>query len=141
VVRHQFFPRLALTVAAIAIAWTALSAGALAAAVVAITGVCTVAVGIALAAVAAIRRGLTGLAANGSGMCSGFSSEDAPGTDRTGGSPPLCEWLSDLFDRLAGKAPGAAPLTFGELRAAKVDLAMITTNLTHGRPLPLAVRG
>jgi predicted acylesterase/phospholipase RssA len=149
--RHQLFPRLALLLAAIATGWTATSAGPLAAVLVALTGLCTIAVGVALAAVAAVRTGLAGLAANGAGMCSGFRSDQSPeaeanaeanaGNEQTAATPPLCEWLADLFDELAGKPPGGAPLTFGELREKKIDLAMITTNLTHGRPYRLPLEG
>jgi predicted acylesterase/phospholipase RssA len=67
---------------------------------------------------------------NGYGFCNG-----APGE---GGALALTPWLTDLLDDLAGKPEGAAPVTFGELRAAGVELAMMTTNVTtrSARRLP-----
>ncbi len=61
-----------------------------------------------------------------------------------GGSDALTPWLYDLLQRLAGK-PRNAPLTFGDLWGADpsrkdIDLQMMTTCLTRGRPyrLPFA---
>ena len=51
--------------------------------------------------------------------------------------PALTPWLTDLLDDLAGLAPGGAPLTFGDLAQADVNLEMVTTSLTHGRPYQL----
>ncbi|HKE18581.1 MAG TPA: hypothetical protein VKB80_27075 [Kofleriaceae bacterium] len=148
--RHPFFPRLAIAVSVLAIAATALTGSVLATVAVVATAACAVAVGVALAAVAAVRAGLAGLAANGAGLCSGSAprgeadtepgrgGESSPGPGAGGDSAPaLCEWLTDLFDRLAGKRPGDPPLTFGELASKNIELAMITTNLTHGRPYRL----
>ncbi len=146
--RHPFFPRLAMAVSVLAIAATALTGATLATVAVVATAACTVAVGVALAAVAALRAGLAGLTANGAGLCSGAAPQSQTDTDlgraseprtsaRGESAPPLCEWLADLFDRLAGKRPGDPPLTFGELAGKNIELAMITTNLTHGRPYRL----
>jgi hypothetical protein len=51
----------------------------------------------------------------------------------------LTEWLSEEIDRVAGVD---APLTFGDLRSREVNVEMMTTNLTHGRPyrMPLESR-
>ena len=46
----------------------------------------------------------------------------------------LATWLADEVD---GVANVAQPLTFGDLRKAGVNLEMMTTNLTHGRPYRL----
>lgn len=46
----------------------------------------------------------------------------------------LAEWLADEIDAVAGVTQ---PLTFGDLRRAGVNLEMMTTNLTHGRPYRL----
>jgi predicted acylesterase/phospholipase RssA len=61
------------------------------------------------------------LPSNGFGVCRGVA---------------LTAFLSDLLARLSGKN---APLTFGDLWTAgeKIDLQMMTTNLTHGRPYRL----
>lgn len=77
------------------------------------------------------------------GLCTGF---------RRGAAheqPPLVNWLYGLFNRIAG-LPTGRPLTFRDLHEAPVggdvtktpnsiNLEMMTTNLTHGRPhrLPL----
>ncbi|HEX2120394.1 MAG TPA: patatin-like phospholipase family protein, partial [Thermoanaerobaculia bacterium] len=57
---------------------------------------------------------------NGFGLCSG--------------SGALTQWLDDRIRSVAGVD---RPLTFGELTAAGVNLEMMTTNLTHGRPYRL----
>jgi predicted acylesterase/phospholipase RssA len=51
----------------------------------------------------------------------------------------LTEWLTEEIDRVAGTE---TPLTFGDLRARDVNLEVMTTNLTHGRPyrMPLESR-
>jgi len=61
-----------------------------------------------------------------------------------GGSDALTPWLHDLLQRLAGK-PRHEPLTFGDLwgpdgSPKAIDLQMMTTCLTRGRPyrLPFA---
>jgi len=47
----------------------------------------------------------------------------------------LTPWLHELLQRLSGKTDG--PLTFGDLTADGIDLQMMTTSLTHGRPYRL----
>jgi predicted acylesterase/phospholipase RssA len=66
---------------------------------------------------------LKGMPKNGFGLCSGL---------RTPGSaaPGLTEWLTDVLDEIAAVPSG--PLTFGDLSAAGVELAMLTTDLTDG---------
>ena len=51
----------------------------------------------------------------------------------------LTDWLSDEIERVAGVD---TPLTFGDLRSREVNLEVMTTNLTHGRPyrMPLESR-
>lgn len=61
------------------------------------------------------------LAANHFGLCSGM-----------GGPAVLTEWLAAEINGIAGKEPNGAPLTFGELRAAGIQLAMLTTDLSSG---------
>jgi predicted acylesterase/phospholipase RssA len=87
------------------------------------------------------------------------------GPSATGGEPALTLWLYDLLQTLAGK-PGDSPLTFADLwgvplpaspdeltdtarqklkelgwNAAErtIDLQVMTTNLTNGRPMRLPV--
>ncbi len=71
------------------------------------------------------------------GICSGLREPDQRGL-------ALTEWLSDRLDEIAGlKRPGEeagqGPLTFGHLMGADpsapdINLAIMTTNLTAGRP-------
>jgi predicted acylesterase/phospholipase RssA len=51
----------------------------------------------------------------------------------------LTEWLSNEINAVAGVGQ---PLTFADLREKKLNLEVMTTNLTHGRPyrLPLETR-
>lgn len=74
---------------------------------------------------------------NDYGLCSGLRQ---PGR----ADPGNTDWLADLIDDLAGRDPRKdPPLTFGDLAAApdggrpKIDLRMMTTNLTLRRPYSL----
>ena len=64
---------------------------------------------------------------NGWGVCSGMTEQSR------GKSQALVPWLSTYLDNLAGKRTGE-PLTFGDLEKRGIDLRMITTNLTNGKP-------
>jgi len=87
------------------------------------------------------RKLTTAVPRNGFGICSGFVNSKA-------GKPlSLTPWLSRLVNQLAGMAEQGPPLTFGHLwqqtksdDERKINLQMLTTNLTHGRPyrLPFA---
>jgi hypothetical protein len=83
----------------------------------------------------------TMLARNGFGLCPGFSRDRRPGS-----APALTEWLADYLDEIAGKHDPFEPLTFGDLWGAgrggdvdhrAINLEMVTTNLSHGRPYRL----
>lgn len=75
----------------------------------------------------AIIQRASSIPANGWGVCSGM-------TERSDGKvPALVPWLSGYLDNLAGKSAGE-PLTFGDLENRGINLRMITTNLTNGRP-------
>ena len=68
------------------------------------------------------------------GICSGNA---PPGP---GEGPSLTEWVADTIDRIAGRDPATdPPLTFGDLWGddpeTGVNLQMMTTNLTQGRPM------
>ncbi len=70
------------------------------------------------------------------GVCTGYvPAEKARGT-------PLTTWLMETIDRIAGRDPAMdPPLTFGDLRrvpedrGGDINLEMMTTNLTQGRPM------
>lgn len=72
------------------------------------------------------------------GLCKGYG---AKGDEEP---LPLTPWLSRLINRAAGLAETGPPLTFGQLwgtddpkQERKINLQMMTTNLTHGRPYRL----
>jgi predicted acylesterase/phospholipase RssA len=99
---------------------------------------------IVAAAIVAARSVPALLRRNRFGLCSGYA-PSAPA-----GEPPLTNWLSGLLNAVAGKAADA-PLTFGDLWNAPqaddpiqseraINLEMMTTNLTHGRPYSLPFR-
>jgi predicted acylesterase/phospholipase RssA len=107
-----------------------------------------VAVGGALAgaALAVGFRAAVSLPANMYGLCSGMPNGDTPGQP-----PPLTAWFTDYLDDLAGRpiGPEAEPLTFGDLWQTTgdepiservINLEMMTTCITHGRPYRLPFR-
>jgi len=71
---------------------------------------------------------------NSFGLTRGFI-EESKNSDE-----PLTEWLADTIDKVAGrKKDPSEPLTFGNLENSEtgqhdINLRMITTNLTWGRP-------
>ncbi len=102
--------------------------------------------GIAALMVRFASSAVAAFAEEGYGLCTGFNPSPAP--DR----PPLTNWLGDVLNDLAGKS-AEEPLTFGDLWTAPqepdklvtpkaINLQLMTTNLTHGRPyiLPFAPR-
>ena len=76
---------------------------------------------------------------NGYGVVAGSSSYD--------GKDSLSDWLADTIDTLAGRPNDGPPLTFGDLWRGPdgtgtpldphVNLEMLTTNVTQGRPMRL----
>jgi predicted acylesterase/phospholipase RssA len=102
-----------------------------------VIGVIALVVGPYIAALASAAWRLWGLPSHYFGLC--------PGNDRDGKAtkPPLTRWLANLIDELAGRSP-QEPLTFGDLRSLPapdgqegVNLQMMTTNLSQGRPYSL----
>ncbi len=90
-----------------------------------------------------VRKLSAAIAENGYGLCSGFIQRR-----RSNSPPPLTEWLADMLDEVAGKSDPNTPLTFGDLwnapspapsepNSRTINLQMITTSLTHGRPYQL----
>ena len=84
------------------------------------------------------------VAANGFGLCSGMGLDAKERVDTTRPST-LTPWLTDTFDAIAGNV-GPDPLTFGDLRCAprlpgiradepSIDLRIMATNMTFGRPM------
>jgi predicted acylesterase/phospholipase RssA len=111
-----------------------------------------VATGVAGAVAGLILRGWRALPENGYGICSGMSDRRRKRSDVA----PLTEWLTDKINDLAGLKRTDPPLSFGDLWGASaveafdhlettaaardlrsIDLRMMTTNVTHGRPMSL----
>ncbi len=67
----------------------------------------------------------------GYGLCSGMSTS-------TSGPPALAGWFDSLLSDISGK-PADQPLTFGDLQSNGVQLRMMTTCATHGRPYGLPI--
>jgi predicted acylesterase/phospholipase RssA len=97
---------------------------------------------IVLAIAAAVLRVVTlilrDLPTNRFGLCSGMPSkgDKAP-------AEALTVWLADYVDKLSGQQAlfeGKKPLTFGDLKKHGIDLQMMTTCLTLGRPFRLPFR-
>jgi predicted acylesterase/phospholipase RssA len=100
-------------------------------------------VGFVLAAYWAVKRlfrnSTDALAGNMFGICSGMQGGD--GTKELALTP----WLTEFFDRVAGKDPAGGPLTFGDLWGPDhdnrdINLEMVTTCVSHGRPYRLPFR-
>ena len=138
--------------------------GAAGPAVVAVLGWLALAAGVLVAAAAVHLRALrTAVPRNLYGVCSGMPaggptgdrSADGERVDDGRGSEQsarvLTPWITDLLDEAAGLPPGSGPLLFGHLWAgpgaaplpgldeappdAAVRLQVVTTSVTHGRPV------
>lgn len=72
------------------------------------------------------RTVLVDVAANNFGLCSGLGEKPEV--------PALTEWLHGFLQDAAGQAE---PITFGDLQEHDINLKMMTTNLSQGRPMPL----
>lgn len=85
---------------------------------------------------------------NGYGLCSGVTDSSAPKPDRS--AEPLTQWLTGFLNETAGFDPAGRPLTFSDLwgtgesdpekASRRINLEMMTTNLTHRRPYRLPFR-
>jgi predicted acylesterase/phospholipase RssA len=103
-------------------------------------GVLMVICGMACAAAALLWTALETIPGNFFGICRGSAGRSPTSPE------PLTDWLTSYLNRVAGKDHGADPLTFGELWNAPgkldqndpkercINLEVMTTNLTHGRP-------
>ena len=63
------------------------------------------------------------------GICSGYAQGAA--------EPALTQWLTEIVDQLAGVDGAAGTITFGDLAKKDINLSLMTTDLTHGRPYRL----
>jgi hypothetical protein len=95
---------------------------------------CVAAIGLLLAAAGgmigagfgASRDALKALPVQGFGLCTGTSLPET--------HPALAEWLANEINIVAGRNVADDPLTLGDLRTKGLQLVVLTTNLTHGRP-------
>jgi Patatin-like phospholipase len=112
--------------------------------VVFIIGVFTALIGsLASVAIAFFKRFLGVLPSNFYGLCTGMSD----GKTTTNRVEALTPWLHGYLNALAGRPEDGPPLTFGDLwgtteadRERDINLQMISTCLTHGRPYRLPFR-
>ena len=99
---------------------------------------------------AVMRSVQSALPENFYGLCSGMTDAFR---DRARNPPPsqqgkpLTYWLTEYLDTLAGRKPEDRPLTFGDLwgdrdadAERRINLEMMTTCITHGRPYRLPFR-
>lgn len=78
--------------------------------------------------------GLRSLEKNYYGLCIGSAGASAP---ETAEPEHLTDWFAHTLDRVAGLSPSAGPLTFRHLWESaeeRIDLEVMTTNVTFGRP-------
>lgn len=119
--------------------WQPAYAAALATAIV-LGLVCATASALALLAWIVVRR----LPANGFGICSGMPN------GKQADDEALTVWLAGFYDRISGERVVSGsrpmpldrvkPLTFGDLAHHGIDLQIMTTCLTMGRPYRLPFR-
>jgi len=94
--------------------------------------------------VAAVRRAATALPENFYGLCTGAETEGGA----AGRAEPLTVWLDGLLRALAHQPDRGRPLTFADLWGPegvaggerRINLEMVTTCLTLGRPFRLPFR-
>lgn len=96
-----------------------------------IGGLLLLVIGAAVGVLVGALRTFARVAGDGFGMCTGMEGDGA------GGATPLTPWLYEKIQSLAGRGPGDAPLTFGDLRRAGVTLRVMTTNLTRHQPMAM----
>ena len=80
------------------------------------------------------RRIVNTLPHHGYGLCSGMPREKEAHPEEC-----LTLWLTNFLNDLSGQ-PQEKPLTFGDLQAERINLQMMTTCLTLGRPFRLPFR-
>ncbi len=100
---------------------------------------------ITLDALKALPKNLYGLCTGMTDDIRGAASESVPATVSRG--KPLTFWLTEYLNSFVSRSAADIPLTFGELwgtrdpqAARRVNLEMMTTCLTHGRPYRLPFR-
>ncbi|MHA3773752.1 patatin-like phospholipase family protein [Verrucomicrobiota bacterium sgz303538] len=83
------------------------------------------------------------------GLCTGMTSEfyDVANNPPSGKGKPLTYWLTEYLNSFVGRKPCDDPLTFGDLWGTRdqnasraINLEMMTTCITHGRPYRLPFR-
>jgi predicted acylesterase/phospholipase RssA len=111
-----------------------------------ISGLCLgLPLGFVAALVAGIVRTIRAIASNGFGLCSGMASQK--------GSDSLTGWIHQQIQTAAGRKSDDKPVTFGDLWTAPaysgetlstermINLKVVTTGLTEGRPFTIPFLG
>lgn len=98
--------------------------------------------GLILSALTLAARVIFVLRSNRFGLCSGMPQK---GDSQAVSSQCLTVWLAHYLDELSGQAdtqviPKNKPLTFGDLGELSIDLQMMTTCISQGRPYRLPFR-
>ena len=75
---------------------------------------------------------LDAVPANGLGLCSGLETNPNDANEKLA----LTRWLHEYLQNTAGKE-SSSPVTFGDLEDAGINLRVMTTNLTQGRPMAM----
>jgi predicted acylesterase/phospholipase RssA len=138
----------ALGLAFMGTAWFSTSGGFLVFCLV--VGLFVVAVGIIVGVAWAIKCDLQdALPRNYYGLCSGMPENvrDAEGATEAKAGQPLTLWLTNYLNSFLDRDSTVKPLTFGDLwgtqdsgEERKINLEMMTTCVTHGRPYRLPFR-
>lgn len=99
--------------------------------------------------VAVVCKATSALPKNFYGLCSGVNgvSSDCHSASQSKRGQSLTDWLTGYLNELGGRRPEDPPLTFGDLWGTRdpgaerrINLEMMTTCLTHGRPYRLPFR-
>jgi hypothetical protein len=100
-------------------------------------------------ALAVTMRAASALPNNYYGLCTGMTDafHDVDGGLPTSQGKPLTFWLMEYLDETAGRKTGEPPLTFADLWGTRdpnaeraINLEMMTTCVTHGRPYRVPFR-
>lgn len=98
-----------------------------------VAGALLLLIGLAVGVGVGVLRMLGGVPSAGFGLCTGM-----PGAGGKNAAA-LTPWLHERIQSMANR-PGGAPLTFGDLLSARIELKTMTTNLTQRKPMAMPWR-
>lgn len=99
-----------------------------------VAGVLLLLLGVVAGIVAGALTVLGRVSGRGYGLCDGMPGVGAKGAQA------LTPWLHERLQTMAGRPPGAPPVTFGDLAASGVELRTMTTNLNRHQPMAMPWR-